>query len=152
MEGPDEDGGGDVVGDVTVLPTIDTGSVVYLKDDMSARELIWDGEKREDEGDNLKGSGFTTVGTAEAIGCVEDERGRPGDTGVEHDVAGSVETDGSTATITVTAVGDTATSDPGEASAGGVRVEDDSRERRTSRAGRDGESFDCCEDGGSKDA
>ena len=141
-----------VVGDVTALPTIDTGSVVYLKDDVSARELIGDGEKREDEGDNLKGSCFTTVGTAAAVGGVEDERGRPGDTGVEHDVAGSVETDGSAATITVTAVGDTATSDPGEASAGSVRVEDDSREKRTSSAGRDGESFDRCEDGGSKDA
>ena len=61
MEGPDEDGGGGVVGDVTALPTIDTGSVVHLKDDVSAHELIGDGEKREDEGDDLKGSGFTTV-------------------------------------------------------------------------------------------
>ena len=61
MEGPDEDGGGGVVGDVTALPTIDTGSVVHLKDDVSARKLIGDGEKREDEGDDLKGSGFTTV-------------------------------------------------------------------------------------------
>ena len=67
MEGPDEDGGGGVVGDVTALPTINTGSVVYLKDDVSARELIGDGEKREDEGDNLKGSGFTTVGMAAAV-------------------------------------------------------------------------------------
>ena len=40
---------------------------------------------------------------------MEDERGRPGDAGVEHDVAGVVETDGIAATITVTAVGDTAT-------------------------------------------
>ena len=90
MEGPDEDGGGGVVGDVTTLPTIYTGSVVHLKDDVAARELIGDGEKREGEGDNLKGSGFTTVGTAGAVGCVEDERGWPGDAGVEHDVAGSV--------------------------------------------------------------
>ena len=67
MEGPDEDGGGGVVGDVTALPTIDTGSVVYLKDDVSALELIGDGEKREDEGDNLKGSGFTTVGFESGI-------------------------------------------------------------------------------------
>ena len=67
MEGPDEDGGGGIVRDVTALPTIDTGSVVYLKDDVSALELIGDGEKREDEGDNLKGSGFTTVGTAAAV-------------------------------------------------------------------------------------
>ena len=50
------------MGDVTALSTIDIGSVVYLKDDVLARELIGDGEKREDEGDNLKGSGFTTVG------------------------------------------------------------------------------------------
>ena len=63
---------------------------------------------------------------------MEDERGRPGDAGVEHDVAGVVETNGSAATITVTAVGDTATSDSGEASAGGVRVEDEGRERRIS--------------------
>ena len=57
------------MGDVTALPTIDTGSVVDLKDDMAARELIWDGEKREDEGNNLKGSGFATVGTAAAVGA-----------------------------------------------------------------------------------
>ena len=62
------------MGDVTALSTIDIGSVVYLKDDVLARELIGDGEKREDEGDNLKGSGFTTVGTAAAFGGVEDER------------------------------------------------------------------------------
>ena len=61
MDGPDEDGGEGVVGDVTALPTIDTGSVVDLKDDVAARELIRDGEKQEDEGENLKGSGFATV-------------------------------------------------------------------------------------------
>ena len=53
MDGPDEDGGGGVVGDVMALPTIDTGSVVDLKDDVAARELIRDGEKQEDEGENL---------------------------------------------------------------------------------------------------
>ena len=66
-------------------------------------------------------------------------------------MAGIVKTDGSSATIAVTAVGDKATSDPGEASAGGIQVEDKTRERRTSRAGRDGESFDHGEDGSSKD-
>ena len=72
VEGPDEDGGGCVMGDVTALPTIDTG-IVYLKDDMSARELMGDGEKREDEGGDLKCSGFTTVGTAAAVCVVEEE-------------------------------------------------------------------------------
>ena len=55
------------MGYVTALPTIDTGSVVYLKDEVSARELIGDGEKWEDEGDDLKGSGLTTVGMAAAV-------------------------------------------------------------------------------------
>ena len=59
--------------DVTALPTIDTCSIVYLKDDVAARELIGDGKKREDEGDDLKCSGFTTVGTAAAVCVVEEE-------------------------------------------------------------------------------